>query len=172
MTRRPDSRYKLATLAEIDEVKHQVGYNTGQEHHDQQLDSNPEEQQIPIDPDVPIVSEITETLEAIAIDADHHSLINDNDDYDQLGNEYLDLLEEVKGQPLKERQKVTKLKNNKKAHLNAVKMVSAPGLDAVTSLRGNHYALYNASIVRDQNLFVWLSFQQFILTDEDATFAI
>ena len=44
-------------------------------------------------------------------------MINDYDhdyDYDQLKDEYLELLEEVKSQPMKERKKLSKVKNDKK----------------------------------------------------------
>ena len=43
----------------------------------------------------------------------NHETPNDNDDYDQLKDEYLELLEEVKSQPMKERKKLPKPKNNK-----------------------------------------------------------
>ena len=39
---------------------------------------------------------------------------DENYDYDQLKYEYLELLEEVKSQPMKERKKLSKLKNDKK----------------------------------------------------------
>ena len=50
----------------------------------------------------------------------YHETSNDDDDYDhdydydQLKDEYLELLEEVKSQPMKERKKLSKLKNDKK----------------------------------------------------------
>ena len=102
----------LLTPAEIDEVKQLVGKDTREEH-DQQPDLDPEEQQIPTDADIPVVPEITETPEAIAIDIEYNSFIGDNDDYHKLRDECLDLLEEVKVQPLKVRQKLPKLKNGK-----------------------------------------------------------
>ena len=42
-----------------------------------------------------------------------HQIDND-DDYDQLKDEYLELLEEVKSQPMRERKKLSKLNNDKK----------------------------------------------------------
>ena len=50
----------------------------------------------------------------------YHETPDDDDDYDydydydQLKDEYLELLEEVKSHPLKERKKLSKLKNEKK----------------------------------------------------------
>ena len=47
----------------------------------------------------------------------YHETSDDDDDdydYDQLKYEYLELLEEVKSQPMKERKKLSKLKNDKK----------------------------------------------------------
>ena len=102
----------MLTPAEVDEVKQLVGKDTREEH-DQQPDLDPEDQQIPTDPDRPVVPEITENPEAIAIDIEHNSLLDDNDDYHNLKNEYLDLLEKVKVQPLKTRQRLPKLKNDK-----------------------------------------------------------
>ena len=45
----------------------------------------------------------------------YHETQDDDDDYDydQLKYEYLELLEEVKSQPMKERKKLSKLKNDK-----------------------------------------------------------
>ena len=106
----------LLTPAEIEEVKQQVKNDTFQEEDDQQSE---EEQQAvttilePVEPEVnpepedPIPPTYTETPD------------DDNDydhdyDYDQLKDEYLELLEEVKSQPIKERKKLSKLKNDKK----------------------------------------------------------
>ena len=46
----------------------------------------------------------------------YHKTPDDDDDYDydQLKDEYLELLEEVKSQPMKERKKLSNLKNDKK----------------------------------------------------------
>ena len=44
----------------------------------------------------------------------YHETPDDDDDYDQLKDEYLQLLEEVKSKPMKERKKLSKLKNDKK----------------------------------------------------------
>ena len=48
----------------------------------------------------------------------YHETPDDDDDYDydydQLKDEYLELLKEVKSHPLKEREKLSKLKNDKK----------------------------------------------------------
>ena len=45
----------------------------------------------------------------------HETPDNDDDyDYDQLKDEYVELLEEVKSQPIKERKKLSKVKNDKK----------------------------------------------------------
>ena len=44
----------------------------------------------------------------------YHEILGDDDDYDQLKDEYLELLEEAKSQPKKERKKLPKLKNDKK----------------------------------------------------------
>ena len=101
----------MLTPVEIDEVKQQVDNDTRQEYHNQKPDPDPEEQQIPPNPDISVVPKIAQTLEAI--DIDPNNLIDDNDDYDKLRNEYLHLLEEVKAQPLKARQKLPKLKNDK-----------------------------------------------------------
>ena len=47
---------------------------------------------------------------------DFNNLINDNNDYEykELKDEYVDLLEKVKAQPLEARQKLPKLKNDKR----------------------------------------------------------
>ena len=47
----------------------------------------------------------------------NHEMPDDEDydyDYDQLKDKYLELLEEFKSQPMKERKKLSKLKNDKK----------------------------------------------------------
>ena len=43
----------------------------------------------------------------------NHETPDDDDNYDQLKDEYLELLEEVKSQPMKERKKLAKLQNHK-----------------------------------------------------------
>ena len=91
----------------LNECEQQVG--TRQEQHDQQ----PEEEQTPLDPDIPVetIPETVETTETTQIDP--KDLINDNnDEYKELSNEYVDLLEKVKAQPLKARQKLPKVKND------------------------------------------------------------
>ena len=46
----------------------------------------------------------------------YHETPDDNDDYDydQLKDEYLELLKEVKSQPMKQRRKLSNMKNDKK----------------------------------------------------------
>ena len=95
----------LLTCAEIDKVKQQVKYDTFQEEDDQQSE---EEQQAvtiilePVEPEVnpepedPIPSTYNETPDD-DIDYDHDY------DYDQLKDKYLELLKEVKSQPMKEK---------------------------------------------------------------------
>ena len=105
----------LLTPAEIEEVKQQVKSDTFQEEDYQQA---VEEQQVattilePVEPEVnpepedPIASTYHETPDDDCYDYDY--------DYDQLKDEYLELLEEVKSQPMKERKKLSKFKNDKK----------------------------------------------------------
>ena len=98
----------MLTTVEIDEVKQEVDNKTRQEHHDQET----EEEQIPPDPDIPVepVPQITETPEATT-QIDLNNLINDNnDEYNELKDEYVDLLGKVKAQPLEARHKTTKAK--------------------------------------------------------------
>ena len=93
-------------------MKQQVKSDTFQEEDDQQSE---EEQQAvttilePIEPEVNLEPEdpILPTYHETPYD-------NDDYDYDQLNDEYLKLLEEVKFQPMKERKKLSKLKNDKK----------------------------------------------------------
>ena len=99
----------LLTAVEIDEVKHEVDNKTRQEHHDQET----EEEQIPPDPDIPVVPipQIAETPEATT-QIDLNNLIDDNnDEYNELKDECVDLLWKVKAQPMEARQK---LKNDKR----------------------------------------------------------
>ena len=102
----------LLTTVEIDEVKQEVDNKTRQEHHDQET----EEEQIQPDPAIPVepVPQIAETHEATT-QIDLNNLINDNnDEYNELKDEYVDLLGKVKAQPLEARQKLPKLKNDKR----------------------------------------------------------
>ena len=94
----------MLTTVEIDEVKQEVDNKTRQEHHDQET----EEEQIPPDPDIPVepVPQKAETHEATT-QIGLNNLINDNND------EY-NLLGKVKAQPLEARQKLPKLKNDKR----------------------------------------------------------
>ena len=94
-------------------MKQQVKSDTLQEENDQQS----EEQQavtIILEPVEPEVNPEPED----PIPPTYHEIPDDDDDYehdyDLLKDEYLALLEEVKSQPMKERKKLSKLKNNKK----------------------------------------------------------
>ena len=98
----------MLTTVEIDEVKQEVDNKTRQEHHDQET----EEEQIPPDLDIPVepVPQITETPEATT-QIDVNNLINDNnDEYNELKDEYVDLLGKVKAQPLDSKTEITKAK--------------------------------------------------------------
>ena len=93
-------------------MKQQVKSDTFHEEDDQQAE---EEQQA-----APTILESVE-LEVIPesehpIPPTYHETPDDDDDYgyDQLKYEYLELLKEVKSQPMKERKKLSKLKNDKK----------------------------------------------------------
>ena len=102
----------MLTAVEIDEVKQEVDNKTRQEHHDQET----EEEQTPSDPDIPVkpIPQIAETPEATT-QIDLNNLIDDhNDEYNELKDEYVDLLGKVKAQPLEARQKLPKLKNDKR----------------------------------------------------------
>ena len=102
----------MLTTVEIDEVKQEVDNKTRQEYHDQET----EEEQIPPDPDIPVepVPQIAETPEATT-QIDLNNLINDNnDEYNEFKDEYVDLHGKVKAQPLEARQKLPKLKNDKR----------------------------------------------------------
>ena len=101
----------MLTAVEIDEVKQEVDNKTRQEHHDQET-----EEQIPPDPDIPVepIPQIAETPETTT-QIDLNNLIDDNnDEYNELKDEYVDLLGKVKAQPLEARQKLPKLKNDKR----------------------------------------------------------
>ena len=102
----------MLTAVEIDEVKQEVDNKTRQKHHDQET----EEEQIPPYPDIPVepIPQIAETPKATT-QIDFNNLINDNnDEYNELKDEYVDLLGKVKAQPLEARQKLPKLKNDKR----------------------------------------------------------
>ena len=83
----------LLTAVEIDEVKQEVDNKTRQEHHDQEI---PPEPDIPVEP----IPQIAETPEAIT-QIDLNKFIDDNnEEYNELKDEYVDLLGKVKAQPL------------------------------------------------------------------------
>ena len=48
-----------------------------------------------------------------SIPTTNHETADDNDDYNKLEDEYLELLEEVKSHPMKERKKLSMLRNDK-----------------------------------------------------------
>ena len=91
-------------------MKQQVKSDTFQEEDDQQSE---EEQQAATTIPEPIVNPQPED----PIPPNYHETPDDDDDnydYDQLIDEYIELLEEVKSQPMKDRKKLSKLKNDKK----------------------------------------------------------
>ena len=90
----------LLTPAEIEEVKQQVKSDTFQEEDDQQS----EEEQAATTILVPVEIEVIPEPEH-PIPPTCHEIPDDDDDYDydQLKDECLGLLEEVKSQPMKER---------------------------------------------------------------------
>ena len=101
----------LLTPAEIEEVKQQVKRksDTFQEEDYQQ----PEEEQAATTMLEPVEPEVNPKPEN-PIPPTYHETPGDDDDCDQLKDEYLELLKEVKSQPMKERKKLSKLKNDKK----------------------------------------------------------
>ena len=104
----------LLTPAEIEEVK-QVKSDSFQEENGQQSE---EEQQAVTTILEPIEPEVNPEPEH-PIPPTYHETPDDDDDdydydYDQLKDEYVELLEEVKSQPMKERKKLLKVKNDKK----------------------------------------------------------
>ena len=104
----------LLTPAEIKEVKQQVKSDNFQEKDGQQSE---EEQQAVTTILDPVEPEVNPEPEHPIPPTYHETPDNDDDydyDYDQLKDEYLELLEEVKSQPIKERKKLSKLKNDKK----------------------------------------------------------
>ena len=92
----------------------QVKSDTFQEEDDQQAE---EEQQAATTILEPVELEVIPEPEC-PIPPIYHETPDDDDDYDydydQLKYEYLELLEEVKSQPMTERKKLSKLKNDKK----------------------------------------------------------
>ena len=98
----------MLTTVEIDEVKQEVDNKTRHEHHDQET----EEEQIPPDPDIPVepVPQKAETPEATA-QIDLNNLINDNnDEYNELKDEYVDLLGKSQGSTTGSKTETTKAK--------------------------------------------------------------
>ena len=102
----------LLTTAEIEEVKQQVKSDTFQEEDDQQhvdkqqaatIILEPVKPEVNPEPEDPIPPSYLETPDD-----------NDDNDYDQQKDEYLELLEEVKSQPMREKKKLSMLKNDKK----------------------------------------------------------
>ena len=104
----------LLTPAEIEEVKQQVQSDTFQEENYQQAVEEQQAATTILEPVEPGVNPEPED----AIPPTYHATPDDDDgydyDYDQLKDAYLELLEEVKYQPMKERMKLSKLKNDKK----------------------------------------------------------
>ena len=92
----------LLTPAEIEEVKQQVKHETFQEQDDQKA----EEQQTATTILKPVEPEVNPEPED-PIPLTSHETPEDDDHYDQLKDEYLELLEEVKSQPMKERKKLS-----------------------------------------------------------------
>ena len=94
-------------------MKQQVKGDTFQEKDDQQAE---EEQQTTTAILKPVELEVIHKPEH-PIPPTYHETLDDDDDYDygydQLKDEYLELLEEVKSQPMKERKKLSKVKNDK-----------------------------------------------------------
>ena len=91
----------LLTPAEIEEVKQQVKRDNFKEEDDQQAE---EEQQAVTTILEPVEPEVNPEPEH-PIPPTYHETSDDDDDYDydQLKDEYVELLEEVKSQPMKER---------------------------------------------------------------------
>ena len=89
-------------------MKQQVKSGTFQEEDDQQAE---EKQQAAITIPEPVEPEVNHEPED-PIPPTNHETPDDDDDYehDQPKYEYLDLLEEVKSQPMKERNKLSRLK--------------------------------------------------------------
>ena len=96
-------------------MKQQVKGDTFQEKDDQQSEEEEEEGGGGTTILVPVELEVIPKPEH-PIPPTYHETPDDDDDYDcdQLKDEYLELLEEVKSQPLKERKKLSKVQNDKK----------------------------------------------------------
>ena len=96
----------------IGEVKQQVKSDNFQEEDGQQSE---EEQQAVTTILEPVEPEVNPKPE-YPIPPTYHETPDDDDDYDydQLKDEYVELLEEVKSQPMKERKKLSRVKNDKK----------------------------------------------------------
>ena len=102
----------LLTSTVIEEVKQQVKSDTFQEEDDQQAE---EEEQTATTILVPVELEVIPEPEHTIPQTYHETPDDDDDyDYDKLKDEYLELLGEVKSQPMKQRKKLSKLKNDKK----------------------------------------------------------
>ena len=93
-------------------MKHQVKSDTFQEEDYQQAEEKQQGATTILEPVQPEVNPEPEDQ----IPPTYHETPDDDDDYDndQLTDKYLELLEEVKSQPIKERKKLSKLKNDKK----------------------------------------------------------
>ena len=93
----------LLPPAEIEEVKQQVKSDTFQEEDDQQSE---EEQKAATTILEPVEPEITPEPEDPIPPTYHETPDDDDDDYDQLKDEYLQLLQKGKSKPMKERKKL------------------------------------------------------------------
>ena len=100
----------LLTPPEIEEVKQQVKSDTFQEEDGKQSE---EEQQAVTTILEPVECEVNPEPEH-PIPPTYHETPDDDNDYDQLKDEYVELLEEVKSQPVKEKKKLSKVKNDRK----------------------------------------------------------
>ena len=102
----------LLTPAEIEEVKQQVKSDTFQEEDDQQSE---EGQQAATTILEPVETQVNPEPEHSIPTTNHETQDEDDDyDYDHLKDEYLELLQGVKSQPIKERKKLSKLKEDRK----------------------------------------------------------
>ena len=97
-----------------EEVKQQIKSDTFQEEDDQQAEEEQQAAATILEPVEPGVNPEPED----PIPPTYHEMPDDDDDFgydnDHLKDEHLELLEEVKSQPRKERKKLSKLKNDKK----------------------------------------------------------
>ena len=101
----------LLIAAGKEEVKQQVKSNTILEEDDQQAEEEQQSATTILDPVEPEVNPEPED----PTPPKNHETPDENEDYDydQLEGEYLELLEEVESQPMKERKKLSKIKNDK-----------------------------------------------------------